>query len=89
MNKSELVSAIATASGLSKTDAAKAVEAFTDVVGSTLAAGEKVTLTGFGTFKGSLRAARTGTNPATGQPIQIAAHTVVSFKAGKELKGSL
>lgn len=89
MNKSELIDAMAEKSGLSKADAGRALSAFVEVVGATLASGEKVTVTGFGTFKGTQRAARKGTNPATGQPIDIAAHTVVSFKAGSDLKGSL
>lgn len=89
MNKSELIDAMAEKSGLSKADAGRALSAFVEVVGATLASGEKVTVTGFGTFKGTQRAARKGTNPATGKPIDIAAHTVVSFKAGSDLKGSL
>lgn len=89
MNKTELIDAIATKSGLTKVDAAKALEAFTSTVGATLASGDKVTITGFGTFKGSERAAHTGKNPKTGQPIEIAAYTHVSFKAGTDLKSQV
>jgi DNA-binding protein HU-beta len=89
MNKTELIEAIANTSGLSKADAARALDAFTTTVGGALAGGDKVTVTGFGTFKGTQRAARKGVNPKNGQPIDIAAHTVVSFKAGSGLKESL
>ena len=89
MNKSELIDAIASKSGLSKVDAGKALSALAETVASAIASGDKVTITGFGTFKGSQRAARKGTNPKTGKPLDIAAHTVVSFKAGSDLKGAL
>ncbi len=89
MNKSDLIDAIAAKSGLTKADSARALDAFTVAVGETLASGEKVTITGFGTFKGTARAARMGMNPASKTPMEIAAHTVISFKAGTGLKSSL
>lgn len=89
MNKTELVSAIAEKSGLSKTDSEKALNAFTDAVTSELKNGGKVQLVGFGTFEVSKRAARTGKNPQTGEPLEIAACKAPKFKAGKALKDAL
>lgn len=86
MNKSELVSAMAEAAGITKTEADKALDAFTDSVTSALKKGDKVSLVGFGTFSTSERAARKGRNPQTGAEIQISASTVPKFKAGKGLK---
>jgi len=86
MNKSELVKHIATVSGLTQDQAAKALNGFESVVTTTLAKGEDVVLVGFGTFKVTDRAARTGRNPQTGAEIQIAASKVPTFKAGKALK---
>ncbi len=85
MNKSELVSAIAEASGLTKADSEKALNATTEAIKSTLAKGESTQLIGFGTFSISERSARTGRNPQTGKEIQIAAKKVAKFKAGKAL----
>jgi DNA-binding protein HU-beta len=85
MNKSELVSAIAAESGLSKIDAKKALDAFISSVSSTLQSGEKVVLVGFGTFSISERGERKGINPATQAVITIPAKKVVKFKAGSEL----
>ena len=73
MNKGELVDAIASAANLSKTDAESALNAFISSVQSAVADGDKVTLPGFGTFAPSARKARTGMNPQTREPIQIAA----------------
>lgn len=89
MNKTELVSAIAEKSGLSKADSEKALNAFTDAVTSELKNGGKVQLVGFGTFEVSKRAARTGKNPQTGEPLEIAACKAPKFKAGKALKDAL
>jgi len=86
MNKSELVDAIAQKTDLSKKDVASAVDALQDVISEALVRGEKVALTGFGTFQTSDRKARTGINPATGEKIQIAACTVPKFVVGKSLK---
>ena len=89
MNKTELVSAIAEKSGLSKADSEKALNALTDAVTSELKNGGKVQLVGFGTFEVSKRAARTGKNPQTGEPLEIAACKAPKFKAGKALKDAL
>ena len=86
MNKSELVAAMSEKTELSKKDAEKALKAFTDVVAEELKKGEKIQLVGFGTFEVSERAARTGRNPHSGDPIEIAASKAPKFKAGKALK---
>jgi DNA-binding protein HU-beta len=75
--------------GLSKTDAEKALKAFTDAITEALKAGEKVALVGFGTFSVGERAARTGQNPQTGEKINIPAAKSPKFKAGKALKDSV
>jgi DNA-binding protein HU-beta len=86
MNKSELVEAIAKAAELTKADAERALNATIDTVVKAVAKGDTVTLVGFGTFKSSKRAARTGRNPATGAAIKIAASTVPRFTAGATFK---
>ena len=89
MNKGELIDSIATQSGLTKADAARALDATLDAVTGTLMAGDKVTLPGFGTFSTSDRAARSGRNPQTGATIKIKARTVAKFKAGKNLSDAV
>ncbi len=86
MNKKELVAAIAEKSEVSKKDAEKVLQAFTDVVSEELQKGEKVQLVGFGTFEVSERAAREGRNPKSGETMLIAASKSPKFKAGKALK---
>lgn len=85
MNKSQLIDAIASGAGLTKVQAKKALEAFIDVTGKTLKAGDKIALVGFGSFSVTKKPARTGRNPRTGATIKIAAKKVVKFKAGAEL----
>ncbi len=89
MNKSDLIDAIASGANLSKADAARALNATTGAISSTLASGGSVQLTGFGSFVVRHRAARTGRNPQTGASIQIAASNVAAFKAGKALKDAV
>ena len=89
MNKGELVDAVAGSSGLSRADAAKAVDATLDAITGTLANGGSVSLVGFGTFSVKARAARMGRNPRTGEAIQIKASNVPGFKAGKGLKDAV
>ena len=89
MNKTELIAAMAEKSELTKKDAGAALEAFTAAVEDALKAGEKVQLVGFGTFEVKERAARTGINPQTKQPVEIAASKSPAFKAGKALKDAL
>ena len=89
MNKSELVDAIADASGLSKADSGRAVDAMVQSVTSALKGGDTVSLVGFGTFSVRERAARTGRNPRTGETIKIKASKNPAFKAGKALKDAV
>jgi len=89
MKKSEMIEAIANATGLSKADSEKAFNATFDLFKKELADGNKVSVAGFGTFKISERAARDGRNPQTGETIKIAASKSVSFKAGSELKATV
>lgn len=89
MNKLELIDAIAAKSGLTKADSARALDAFMSAVSETLKKGDKITLTGFGTFSVSKRAARDGRNPRTGEVVKIPARNSVSFKAGSKLKESV
>ncbi len=86
MNKTELVSAVAEKTGLTKKDSEKAVGALFEVVTETLSTGERVQVVGFGTFEVRDRAARKGRNPQTGEVIDIAAAKVPAFKAGKALR---
>jgi DNA-binding protein HU-beta len=86
MNKNELVSQVAKSSGLTKTDATRAVEAIVATITKTLKKGEDVQLIGFGTFRTSDRAASEGRNPRTGQKIRIPATRLPKFRAGKQLK---
>ena len=89
MNKNELIAAMAEKSGLTKKDSAAALEAFTASVEEQLKAGDKVQLVGFGSFEVKERAARTGINPQTKKPVEIAASKAPVFKAGKALKDAL
>lgn len=89
MTKEELVEKIAGDAGTSKKEAQAALKAVTSGVSGALAKGDSVTLVGFGTFSVSNRAARTGRNPQTGEPIQIKASKGAKFKAGKSLKDAV
>ena len=86
MNKTELIDAMATKTGLTKKNAEVALNAFIETVSEELVKGEKVSLVGFGTFEVSERAAREGRNPQTGETMKIAASKAPKFKAGKGLK---
>lgn len=89
MNKSELVDAIASQADIPKAAAGRALDALIDSVGNALKEGDQVVLVGFGTFMVKERAARTGRNPQTGEPIEIKAAKVPSFKPGKALKDAV
>ena len=89
MNKVELIAALADKADVSKKDAAKVLEAFTDTITEELTKKEKVTLVGFGTFETRERAARTGKNPRTREALKIAASVAPAFKAGKALKDAV
>lgn len=86
MKKTELIAAVADKSGISKKDAEKAVTAVIDTIIEAVAAGDKIQLTGFGTFEQRTRNARTGCDPRTGNKIEIPASKVPAFKAGKGFK---
>lgn len=85
MNKTELVNAIAEKAQLTKAEAKRALDATLDAIAESLAADDKVTLVGFGTFAVAKKDARTGINPRTKETITIEARKVVKFKAGSEL----
>jgi len=85
MTKAELVSKVASESGITKSQAEKAVNGFVTAVSGALASGDKITLVGFGTFSVGSRAQREGRNPRTGEKIKIPASKAVKFKAGKNL----
>jgi len=89
VNKTELVDAVASRAGLSKADADRAVNGFVDAIEGALVRGEKVTVTGFGTFEVRDRAARMGRNPQTGAPLHIPATRTPAFKSGKGLKDAV
>jgi len=89
VNKNDLVVAVADDAGLSKADAAKAVDSVFDQITGSLKSGEEVRLVGFGTFNVTRRAASTGRNPRTGEAIQIKASNQPKFKAGKGLKDAV
>lgn len=86
MNKTQLIAGIAEKADLTKVQAKAALEQILASVTDSLKDGEPVQLIGFGTFKVSHRAARTGRNPQTGEDIQIKAANVPAFTAGKALK---
>ena len=86
MNRTELIAAIAERTELSKKDAEKALSATLDTIVKAVADGDKIQLTGFGTFEQRQRNARTGVDPRTGNSIDIPASKVPAFKAGKAFK---
>ena len=93
MNKSELAQKLAERTNLSKSDASKAVDALFSagggIISEALKSGEKVQITGFGSFETRHREARTGRNPRTGKEIAIGASTNAAFRAGTGLKDSI
>jgi DNA-binding protein HU-beta len=86
MKKVELVEAVAVATGLTKADAGRSLDATIETITKALVKGDKVPLVGFGTFTVSRRAARMGRNPQTGAEVKISARNAVGFKAGSALK---
>ena len=93
MNKSDLVDALASSAAVTKAEAARAVDALFapdgGVISGALKAGQRVQITGFGTFEAKHRKARMGRNPRTGQAIHIAATKTPAFRAGKGLKDAI
>jgi len=86
MNKTDLITAAAEKSGLSKKDAERVVNALLDTVTTALTKGEKVQVSGFGIFETKEREARVGRNPRTKEPVQIPATRTPTFKPSKLLK---
>ncbi len=86
MNKSQLIEAVASDSGLTKADSARAIESLVDTVTKTLKKGDEVGITGFGKFSVVKRAARQGVNPRTGERVKIKASKAPKFSAGASLK---
>jgi DNA-binding protein HU-beta len=89
MNKTTLVEAIVKQMSCTKKDAERFLETFIDIITTQLQKGNEITITGFGSFQVSKRAARQGVNPKTGEKIKIAATTVPKFKSGKTLKDAV
>lgn len=89
MNKNELISAVAEATGISKKDTSAVIGATLDKIAEAIVAGDKVQLVGFGTFETRERGERTGKNPRTGEEVKIAACKAPAFKAGKALKDAV
>ncbi len=89
MTKSELIDKVAKEAKIPRAAAERAINSFTDTICETLKAGDKITLTGFGTFQVSNRAPRKGRNPRTGQEIDIPAVKIPKFKCGKSFKDSV
>ena len=86
MNKTELIDAMASKTGMTRKNAEAALNAFVETVSEELVKGGKVALTGFGTFEVSERSAREGRNPQTGETMKIAASKAPKFKPGKVIK---
>ena len=89
MNKTELIAAVAESAGLTKKDTERVINAVIDTVTASLVKGEKVQISGFGTFETKEREARVGRNPHTKEEIHIPATRVPSFKASKALKDTV
>ena len=89
MTKAELIESVAKSAGVSKTDAERTIGAFFDHVVASAKKGDKVAWPGFGSFSASQRAARTGRNPQTGEPVKIAASTALRFSSSATLKTAL
>ena len=89
MNKHDLVTAVADATGLGRTDAGRTIEAMLDAIAAALKGGDDVKLVGFGTFHVTHRKASSGRNPRTGEPMQIIESNQPKFTAGKLLKAAV
>lgn len=89
MNSSELIDAVASATGTTKADAKKIIDATFGAIGDAVGKGEEVAVNGFGKFKLKLNAAREGKNPRTGEPLSIAASKGLGFSAAKAVKDKL
>ena len=86
MNKTELITALSERNKVTRKETEDALAAITDIITEELSKGERIVITGFGTFEVSNRAEREGRNPKTGEPMTIPATKAPKFKAGKLLK---
>ena len=89
MNKTELIAAVAEKTGMTKKDAERVINATLETVTASMAAGDKVQISGFGIFEVKAREARVGRNPRTKETIQIPATRLPAFKASKALKDAV
>ncbi len=89
MNKSQLIEAVASDSGLTKADSARAIDSLIDTVTRSLKKGDEVSITGFGKFSVVKRAARQGVNPRTGERVKIKASKAPKFSPGASLKQAI
>jgi DNA-binding protein HU-beta len=89
MNKQDLIDAVANEVGITKSDAAQAIDAFLETVTDAVVKGDVIQLIGFGSFSTGARAPRVGRNPKTGEALQIAASKTVKFTAGKAFKDAV
>lgn len=87
--KSDIVDHVAEKTGFTKKDSREALNAVLDSITAALQRGERVQLTGFGTFETRERSARKGKNPSTGEEMEIPAMTIPAFRAGKNLKDAV
>ena len=89
MNKNEIINEVARKTGLSRREAEVGIQSMLDLIAKEVAKGEKVTLTGFGTFDVGKRKARSGVNPRTGAPIKIAASKMPRFKPSRLMRDKI
>lgn len=89
MNKAELVTAIASKTKVSRTQVEAYLDVTLSIIQKTVSNGEEVKLVGFGSFSKSVRKAKTGRNPKTGQTIKVPVTNVPRFKPGKDFKDSV
>lgn len=89
MKKSELIAQLADSNDLSRRQAEKVIDDFLELIADELAKGEKVVLSGFGTFEVRTRVARSGRNPRTGEEINVPEQKTPAFKVGKILKDAV
>jgi len=89
MTKADLIASVATDAGIKKSVAEKVLNSFMDSIAKALKQGDKITLTGFGTFQCAQRASRTGRNPRTGKEIAIPSCNIPKFKPGNKLREAL
>ncbi|MFA4995590.1 MAG: HU family DNA-binding protein [Patescibacteria group bacterium] len=89
MNKNDLINEVARKTGLSRREAEAGVQTMLDLIAKEIASGDKVTLTGFGTFDVGKRKARSGVNPRTGDPINIPAAKMPRFKPSRNLRSKV